>query len=173
MHVVHLVRRFFGSLRPGGPRPEDRDWAESQLLPGEAAIWTDLPAADRRHSATVARRVQTDLGAAATRPVLAAALLHDCGKQVSGLHTFGRVGATIAAMTVARRPETVARWSRSGGVRWYIGTYLRHPEIGARLLTGAGSDPLTVAWTLEHHRPASRCTLDPRIADALRRADDD
>ena len=113
------------------------------------------------------------LGSDATRPVLAAALLHDVGKQVAGLRTMGRVAATVAAMTVVRTPEDVARWSRSHGFRWHVGTYLRHPEIGARLLAGTGSDLLTVTWTLEHHRPAERCTLDPRIADALRTADDD
>lgn len=173
MDVVHLAKRFFGSLRPGGPSEEDQRWAESQLLPGEAALWRDLPAADRRHSAMVARRVEQSLGDDATRPVLAAALLHDCGKQISGLGTPGRVVATLAAATVVRTPDDVARWSRSSGARWFIATYLRHPEIGARLLVGAGSDPLTVTWTLEHHRPSARCTLDPRIADALRRADDD
>ena len=173
MDIVHLARRFFGSLRPGGPPAAEQIWAESQLLPGERALWCDLPGPDRRHSAAVARRVQADLGDAATRPVLAAALLHDCGKQVSGLRTPGRVVATLASATVVRTPDAVARWSASRGARWYIATYLRHPEIGARLLAGAGSDPLTVTWTLEHHRPAARCTLPPRIADALRRADDD
>lgn len=41
------------------------------------------------------------------------------------------------------------------------------------MLEAAGSAPLTVAWTLEHHRPSSQCTLDPELADALREADDD
>ena len=173
VRAAHLVRRFFGSLRPGGPGRDEQSWAEAQLLPTEAALWRDLPAADRRHSAAVARRVEAMLGPAATRPVLAAALLHDVGKTASGLGTPGRVVATLASLTVVRTPADVERWSRATGVRWYIGTYLRHPEIGARLLVGAGSDPLTVAWTLEHHRPAGRCTLDPVVADALRRADDD
>lgn len=173
MDIVHLSRRFVGSLRPGGPAASEQQWAVEQLLPTEAALWRDLPGPDRRHSAMVARRVQRSLGDGATRPVLAAALLHDVGKQMSGLGTPGRVVATVAAATVVRTPEDVTRWSRSSGWRWHIGTYLRHPEIGARLLVGAGSDPLTVAWTLEHHRPPGKCTLDPRIADVLRRADDD
>ncbi len=173
MQAAHLIRRFFGSLRPGGPSRAEQRWAEAQLLPVEAALWRDLPAADRRHSAAVARRVEEMLGPDATRPVLAAALLHDVGKKVSGLGTPGRVVATLAAFTVVRRPADVERWSRASGVRWFIGTYLRHPELGARLLEGAGSDPLTVTWTREHHRPAERCTLDARVADALRLADDD
>lgn len=173
MKAAHLVRRFVGSLRPGGPSPLEQEWAEAQLLPAEAALWRDLPAADRRHSAGVARRVEATLGPDATRPVLAAALLHDVGKKVSGLETPGRVVATVASLTVVRTPQAAERWRRARGVRWFIGTYLRHPELGGRLLAGAGSDPLTVAWTLEHHRPPERCTLDPRVADALRQADDD
>lgn len=173
VRAVHLARRFLGSLRPGGPSRVDQQWAEAQLLPVEAALWRDLPSADRRHSAAVARRVEGMLGPDATRPVLAAALLHDVGKKVSGLGTPGRVVATLAALTVVRRPADAERWSRSTGVRWFIGTYLRHPEIGAALLDAAGSDPVTVAWTLEHHRPPERCTLEARVADALRRADDD
>lgn len=113
------------------------------------------------------------LGPDATRPVLAAALLHDVGKTVSGLGTPGRVVATLAALTVGRSPQDAERWSRGTGARWFIGNYLRHPELGARLLEGAGSDPLTVTWTREHHRSAERCTLDVRVAEALRLADDD
>ena len=52
--------------------------------------------ADRRHAAGVARRVEVALGDEATRPVLAAALLHDVGKTESGLGTYGRVIATIS-----------------------------------------------------------------------------
>ena len=48
-----------------------------------------------------------------------------------------------------------------------------HPELGGDLLAMAGSDPLTVAWAREHHRPAEECSLDPVVAGALRDADDD
>jgi hypothetical protein len=54
-----------------------------------------------------------------------------------------------------------------------VGLYLQHAEVGADLLEMAGSDPLTVAWTREHHRPESEWTVDPHIAGALKTADDD
>jgi hypothetical protein len=37
----------------------------------------------------------------------------------------------------------------------------------------AGSDPLTEAWTREHHRPADKWSIDPEIGAALKAADDD
>jgi hypothetical protein len=37
----------------------------------------------------------------------------------------------------------------------------------------AGSDPLTVAWTREHHRPEAEWTVDPDLGAALKAADDD
>ncbi|MGH9111993.1 MAG: hypothetical protein ACRDZN_06830, partial [Acidimicrobiales bacterium] len=79
-HLLHLVRRFVGSLRPGGPAPDDDRWAVGLMVHGEVLLWRGMCAADRRHAVGVARRVDTALGARATRPVLAAALLHDVGK---------------------------------------------------------------------------------------------
>lgn len=162
---MHLVRRFFGSLRPGGPTAAEVAWVETHLLPGELALWRTMPGPDRRHSAVVARRVERALGAAAERPVLAAALLHDVGKATSGLRTPGRVVATVVG-SVRGRDRTAAGEGR-------IARYLRHDEDGAVLLEQAGSDPLTVAWTREHHRPRSTWTLPPAVADALKAADDD
>lgn len=158
MKVLHLTRRFVGSLRRGGPPAADEAWVRGQLLPGEVVLWSQLSDPDRRHAAGVARDVADRLGPAATRPVIAAALLHDSGKVVSGLGTFARVGATLVGRTRAR-----GRFA----------DYLRHPEHGARLLHEAGSDPLTVTWAAEHHLPPDRWTLDRPLADALKAADDD
>ncbi len=172
--LSHLARRYFGSLRPGGPSSSEQQWAESQLLPGERAIWCELSGPDRRHSAAVAREVQRTLGESATRPVLAAALLHDCGKLRSGLRTPGRVIATVLGLTVVRTPEEVERWSNSTSrLRRSVGDYRRHPEIGAEMLTAAGSDSLTVSWTREHHWPSAEWSIDTTVANALHAADDD
>ncbi|MCU1376362.1 MAG: hypothetical protein JWO68_3648 [Actinomycetia bacterium] len=160
--MPHLVRRFFGSLRPGGPAAVDEAWARSHLLAGEQELWARMSGADRRHAAGVARRVVADLGATASRPVVAAALLHDSGKVASGLGTFARVGATLVGAAVGR--------DRPGG---RVGRYLRHPQLGAALLAEAGSDPLTVAWAAEHHLPPVGWTLPPELARALSAADDD
>ena len=161
----HLAGRFFGSLSTRPPVPADENWARSQLRPGEDAMWVRLSNPDRRHAIGVARDVVARLGADATRPVVAAALLHDSGKLASGFGTFARVGATVWAGAIGR--ERAA----TGGGR--LARYLRHDAIGADALAAAGADPLTVAWTREHHLDPSAWTVERRLADALKAADDD
>jgi hypothetical protein len=169
--AAHLVRRFIGTLRPGGPKPADRHWVESVLLPAERALWERMRGYDRRHAAGVARDVERALGHQATRPVLAAALLHDVGKIEAGLGRYGRVVATLsAAVTKGRMVET---WKAGRGFTRRVGLYLSHPAIGADMLGLAGSDPLTVAWAREHHFPDERWTVPPHLAAALKAADDD
>jgi hypothetical protein len=141
------------------------------MLERETELWRAMPGPDRRHAVAVAHRVERALGNEATRPVLAAALLHDVGKTVSGLRTFGRVVATLAGRRAG--PGYARAMSNETGMIRKIGLYLRHPELGGDLLALAGSDQLTVTWTREHHKPEESWTLDPAVAHALKSADDD
>lgn len=170
---VHLVKRFFGTAIPLGPRRVDGEWAEGQLLPAEQALWQRMRRADRRHAAGVARRVEAALGEQATRPVLAAALLHDVGKIESGLGVYGRVVATLSGKAVRMDPDDIADWARTRGFTRRVGLYLQHPMLGGDLLGIAGSDPFTEAWTREHHLPPDRWTVDPVLGQVLKDADDD
>lgn len=162
--LVHLVRRYFGSLSPVGPAPADEAWAESQLVPGEVELWRAMPGFDRRHAVGVARRVAESLPGA-PRSVMAAALLHDVGKIRSGLGVHGRVAATAvrAALGAQRVASGDGRFAR----------YVAHPSIGADLLRDAGADPLTAAWAAEHHLPEAHWTVPIEIGRALKNADDD
>lgn len=150
MKLVHLARRFFGSLRRGAPA--DEAWALALLNDGERALWVRMPDADRRHAVGVAKAVPAELAVAA--------LLHDVGKVESGLGTFARVGATLLGAV-----------RRDWGGR--LGAYLQHDAIGAELLIRAGSAPLTVAWAREHHLPEDRWTVPLDAGRALKAADDD
>jgi hypothetical protein len=170
---MHLVKRFFGMLVPLGPRRADSTWAESVLEPGEVALWRRMAPSDRRHAVGVARRVAASLGDGATRPVLAAALLHDVGKIEAGFGPYRRSIATLSAMAVRHDPATIAAWTATRGFTRRVGLYLQHPQIGADLLAMAGSDPLTVAWAREHQSDEDAWTIDVRTARALRDADDD
>jgi len=167
----HLVRRFFGSLWPGGPPAAEEAWVQEVLLAGEHALWRTMAGADRRHAVGVAHRVERALGREATRPVLAAALLHDVGKVESGLGTYGRVIATLSAKVAGA--DMATSWRRQRGFARRVGLYLHHDRLGGDLLELAGSDPVTVAWAREHHRPEAEWTVPRELADALKAADDD
>ena len=167
----HLVKRFFESVVPRGPSSADAEWAQAQLLDEEYGVWMRMSRSDRRHAVRVARRVERALGAEAVRPVVAAALLHDCGKVVSGLGTYGRVVATLSGKLAGM--ETAIAWTETRGFTRRVGLYLEHPRLGADLLGVAGSAPLTVAWTAEHHLPPEEWTVPQAIGEALKAADDD
>jgi hypothetical protein len=171
MSLGHLAGRFFGSLDPRPVPAIDNAWALECLVPGERDLWERMPRADRRHSIGVARAVLELLGADATGPVVAAALLHDVGKIQSGLGTYGRVIATVAGAVGGR--DTARSWQNRRGFTRRVGLYLRHDTLGAELLAIAGSDPLTVAWASEHHRDRADWTVAGPIADALKAADND
>ena len=146
---------------------------DEQLLDTECELWRRMSGPDRRHSVLVARRVERTLGHEATREVLAAALLHDVGKNESGLGTYGRVIATASAAVVGHDPDTIRNWTRTRGFTRRVGLYLQHPKLGGDLLGMAGSDPLTEAWAREHHLPPEDWTIDLVLAQALKDADDD
>jgi hypothetical protein len=171
VRVGHLAKRFFASLWPAGPSRENEAWVGSVLTDDELRLWRRMSKADRRHASGVARDVETQLGHEATKPVLAAALLHDVGKVSAGLSTYGRVVATLAGAAAGR--SMADAWTEGKGFTRKVGLYLRHPVLGGDMLALAGSDPLTVAWAREHHLPAEEWTLPPAIAHALKAADDD
>jgi hypothetical protein len=169
--LFHLAKRFVGSLMATDPPPADDAWARRHLLPGEQQLWASMPAADRSHAVGVSQRVARALGAAATRPVLAAALLHDVGKTEAALGTFGRAVATVHAALAG--PRRAGSWRSASGWRGRVGRYVAHPELGAVLLRAAGSDPLTVAWAAEHQGQDRSGVVPAEVAAALAAADDD
>ena len=171
MKFGHLTKRFFASLWPVGPSHEKEEWVGSVLSEDERKLWRRMSKADRRHAVGVARDVERQLGHEATKPVLAAALLHDVGKVSAGLGTYGRVVATLAGAAAGRSMATA--WTEGKGFTRRVGLYLSHPALGGDMLALAGSDPLTVTWAREHHLPEDEWTLPPIVARALKAADDD
>jgi len=169
--AAHLARRFFVSLRPGGPSEADREWVEGVLSDAEFGLWRRMYGPDRRHSAAVGLEVQRRLGNEATPPVLAAALLHDVGKVDADLGTWGRVVATLSVKVAG--PGMARLWIKSRGFTRRVGLYVHHPELGADMLEIAGSDALTIAWAEQHHWPADEWTIDAAIAEVLHSVDDD
>lgn len=203
---LHLALRFMGSLNPVGPGAESQRWALDQLLPGESSLFASMSGPDRRHAIGVARGSlrlagEQDLSdvlahPGAERAFVAAALLHDVGKNQAHLGTFGRVFATLAAVGLGR--ERVISWGEpaqvrqpwdspqpsdsdesppdspgTGRLRSRIARYLQHDVLGAELLEQAGSERLTIDWARDHHLPESRWSVDRRLGECLKLADGD
>jgi len=142
--VAHFTRRFLGSLSRAEPDEAQITWARSWLADAEWHYWRTMQVQDRRHSLQVAQRF-VDLRPQASKAEVAAALLHDVGKQQAALGTLARVVATV----IGPRTERFRQ-------------YHDHEALGAAMLAEAGSDPVTVALVLG--RGAA--------ADALRAADE-
>jgi hypothetical protein len=110
----HLAGRFFLALLPVGPRPPAARWALAHLSPAERSLFDAMSGPDRRHAIGVARdAVRLAGGEPVPDAFVAAALLHDVGKIESGLGTFGRVLATVAAVVLGR--ERLASFDAGAG----------------------------------------------------------
>ena len=146
-HLGHLARRFVGALSNMPPPAVDDAWAARFLGDGEARLWWQMQAQDRRHSIEVARRFVT-LVDDAPREAVAAALMHDVGKILSRLSVAERVAATIIGARTER-----------------FRLYHDHGRLGAVMLREAGASASTVALV-------EGTSTDTTFAEALRRADD-
>ena len=146
------------------------------LGPGELALWERMPNHDRRHSITVARRVEHSLAGTAhdgDARWVTAALLHDVGKLDAGLGVFGRVGATLAGAAAGH--DMAEAWSAKRGITRRFGLYLRHSELGAERIRVAGGREDAARWAAAHHTPEvwSSLAIPSDVVVALHDADDD
>jgi len=115
------------SLVPSQVQEIERQWVQSVLSPSEFDVWNKMMVQDRRHSVMVGRRfVKHRL--TAMQSEIAGALLHDVGKSVARLGTFGRVIATLVGPRTNRFRQ-----------------YHNHEQIGATMLRSIGSDELTIS----------------------------
>jgi putative nucleotidyltransferase with HDIG domain len=144
------------------------------LSPAEATLWRRMPAADRRESVWVAKRLRQELAGTAAgddERWTVTALLHDVGKSEANLGTIGRALATVAGGVAGH--GVAPAWQARGGIARRFGLYLRHDEVGAGMLEVAGSRPEVVAWARVHHHPErwDEANIPEAVARALARAD--
>jgi hypothetical protein len=177
LRPAHRARRFARSLVGGAPPPADEAWARGHLSDAEARLFSRMTPNDRRHSVAVARAVVAALGgeqALVADPdrswVVTAALLHDVGKTVSGLGTYGRVVATLSGWVGGH--DMAGAWADTRGFTRRVGLYLQYERLGAEQLAVAGSDPRVVAWAEQHHLPEEDWTVPPEDGRLLQGADD-
>ena len=134
------------SLVPSQVQQIERQWVQSVLSPSEFDVWNKMMVQDRRHSVMVGRRFVKHRPTA-MQSEIAGALLHDVGKSVARLGTFGRVIATLVGPRTNRFRQ-----------------YHDHESIGATMLRSVGSDELTISMV------EGSCVGELR--QALNRADD-
>lgn len=176
LRPAHRSRRLVGSLVPRRPPADDVAWAHARLSEREAVLFDRMATVDRAHSLRVARAVAAELerrgmaGDASVAWVVPAALLHDVGKQVAGLGTYGRVVATLSAAVGGESMGPV--WAERRGLTRRVGLYLQYPRLGADLLAVAGSVPEVVAWAAEHHQPPGEWSVPAEWGRVLSDADD-
>lgn len=172
------VPRFFSSLRPGPPKAVDVEWALGHLSEREQRLFRLMSNPDQRHAVRVARRVEAalaesplaDAGGSSDRVALAAALLHDVGKNEARLGTYGRTIATVSG--VVGGLDLAEIWQERSGFTRKVGLYLRYGIIGAEMLQLAGSDPVVIAWSIEHHLPEEDWSIPVELGRILAAADE-
>ena len=178
---MHWSGRFVASIRPGRPAASELAWAATQLSAEEILLFGRMSNPDQRHSIAVARRAEPDLVALGLdegrlRAALAAALLHDVGKGIAGLRTYGRVAATMAGALAGH--DMADAWQQTSGFTRKVGLYLNYPRLGAELLELHRSDPWVIAWAAHHHDdpiggPAAESGAGQAATDATIGADAD
>jgi hypothetical protein len=143
------------------------------LTEREQQLFARMCAGDRAHSVAVGRAVEAYYERRAEMPpqwVMTAALLHDVGKVVPDLGTYGRVVATLSGWVGGADMANV--WADTTGFTRKVGLYLKYPELGADLLAVAGSDDRVVAWSREHHMSEAHWSVPVDEARLLVAADE-
>jgi len=136
------LRRLSRSLSAGQAHPDDA-WAAPHLTAGEWRVYLGMDARDREHALRVADALRSACPDASPE-MLAAALLHDCGKQLRPYRVWERVAAGLVPGRLARHVPVGALWVRG-----------QHPELGATLLRAAGARRRVAELVERHHTPGS------------------
>jgi predicted HD phosphohydrolase len=113
--------------------------ARELLSEHESRLFFAMERRDQRHALEVMRRLRESTE---DRPILAAALLHDCGK--------GSVPVWLRVLNVLA-PALVQGLSRAGSGAAY--RLRHHAELGATMAEAAGSSPTTVRLIRGHIEP--------------------
>jgi hypothetical protein len=145
----YRVRQFWKALWApldhGAP-----DLAPEWLRPEELALFLRMPPTGQRHGQDVARSLVAQ--GYGERALLAAAFLHDVGKELDVRITLPhRVATVLLAAAWPAALSWLARQPWGSGFR----VHFTHPERGAELARQAGSAPLTVDLIRRHHEPSA------------------
>ena len=140
------LRRLARSLSASQAHPDDT-WAAARLTEAERRVYLQMDARDREHALRVTHHLLRD-HPHATPELLAAALLHDCGKSVRPYRVWERV--LLGAL-----PNRAARLLPAWTFRLFAPLTIRarHPVLGADLLRAAGARDRVAVLVERHHTP--------------------
>jgi hypothetical protein len=138
--ALYRVRQVLHALRPRIDQA-DIEFARASLSEAEAAIFFSMERRDQRHGIAVARR----LSKAEDRSLLAAALLHDCGK--------GSVPVWLRVFNVVSPRALLLVEAEGKGWRGAAHRLHHHAALGAELTREAGSSETTVRLIQGHVEP--------------------
>ena len=136
------LARLARSLSAAQADPDDV-WAALWLNAGERLVYLRMDPRDREHAVRVARRLARDTPTASAE-LLAAALLHDCGKCERPYRVWERVSAGLVPIGVAHTLPVGALKLRA-----------HHPRLGADLLRAAGARARVADLVERHHAPGA------------------
>ena len=134
------------------------------LAPAELRLFLAMEPRDRRHSYDVLRWL--DVTSSSDQPSQAlrkAALLHDVGK--GHVWVWERVAFVVLEAASPRFVDVLGA-PQGPGWRRALWRLRHHGELGARVLTEAGTDPRVIAliaWHTTERHPTDRST-DPELA---------
>ena len=152
--LLRRIIRLGRSLTPHLATPDDA-WSAAFLTPPERTVYFRMDPRDREHAVRVARHLLADVPGA-DQELVAAALLHDCGKSVRPYRLVERVLVGLVPWALSRRATRGPLYVRG-----------HHPAIGAGLLRRAGARPRVVELVERHHAPCgdAEATLIHRYDD--------
>ena len=165
----YRTQQFFAGLSAYVDEDEQRQ-VRQQLSPAAAQLFFDMPRDGQRHSLNVYRALQEE--GHYHSALLAAALLHDCGKAAARFNIFSRSVLVLADALFRSALAELASDDPDSGWRYTAYVHLYHPEIGAAWAAEAGCSPLC-AWLIEHHQAqdASGTEQERSLLAALQAAD--
>ncbi|AGA69606.1 putative domain HDIG-containing protein [Desulfitobacterium dichloroeliminans LMG P-21439] len=149
--MLYRVRQFYNTIYPK-INTEELEWALKLLPPCSVPLFKSQPLPEQRHALDVA----LDLCASGIHNshLLAAALLHDCGKAKHPLKVWERV----AIVLLQKLPRQI--WDHLLSCHSPLSLSLRtaqeHPSWGAEMAQEFGLDLHIIELIREHHDPRSK-----------------
>ena len=168
MRLLYRARQFWLALG-AQPGSDDLELATSLLTPSQMALFRGMQPGEQAHALKVLHRL---LEQGEVHPdLLAAALLHDCGKQLSPLNPLERAWIVLAQKLF---PARAAYWGRVekealaglAGWRRPLAVAEQHPAWGAEMAQQAGASPLLQALIRRHQQPLTNAE-DASLEDEL------